>query len=391
MTLRQNPSQSLAAARGAENRNAQEERGGSLSVIVPAKNESASLPQLLDEITRALRPLREDGKSGLVEFEVLIVDDGSTDETSNVLRGLERLHPELRALRLAANVGQSGAIAAGFQEARGDWVGLLDADLQNDPADLAKLWEAFPVMTRCWGGGSSAKMSGRSGSSAVGRTEFATEFSAKPSRIPVARCGFFRERSHFACRCSTAPSVLWTALDPRRLRTRAGSGQSPTATPRQVALQHLESVNQGDRQPFGSGLAFKEALAVSIALNARRRDAARAVDQTGESRPRERQRGELMTRPPFWLDPTVWMVIGFTGQAIFMSRMLVQWIAAERKRDAVVPTAFWWLSLAGGGITFAYAAFNRDPVIMLAQAMGSFVYLRNLMLIFGKKTNESPL
>ena len=144
MTFRQDPSQTVGLARGNETKAAQDDREGTLSVVVPAKNESESLPQLLDEITRALRPLREDGKSGLVGFEVLIVDDGSTDETSNVLRDLERLHPELRTVRLASNIGQSGAIAAGFQEARGDWVALLDADLQNDPADLAKLWKELP-------------------------------------------------------------------------------------------------------------------------------------------------------------------------------------------------------------------------------------------------------
>lgn len=97
-----------------------------------------------------------------------------------------------------------------------------------------------------------------------------------------------------------------------------------------------------------------------------------------------------MSRPPLWLDPTVWMAIGFAGQAIFTSRMLVQWIAAERKREAVVPTSFWWLSLAGGAITFAYATYQRDPVIMLAQGAGSFVYFRNLVLISRREKRDSP-
>lgn len=143
MTLRQDPSQSLGG-RGTETRWGRDERVGTLSVIVPSKNESAGLPQLLEEIDRALRGLREDPKSGLVDFEVLIVDDGSTDATAEVLDRLERVYPELRSLRLADNVGQTAAIAAGFREARGDWVGLLDADLQNDPADLATLWKALP-------------------------------------------------------------------------------------------------------------------------------------------------------------------------------------------------------------------------------------------------------
>jgi glycosyltransferase involved in cell wall biosynthesis len=75
---------------------------------------------------------------------VIIVDDGSTDATPAVLRELGKEYPELRPIRLAHNVGQSGATAAGFVEARGDWVATLDADLQNDPADLAHLWRALP-------------------------------------------------------------------------------------------------------------------------------------------------------------------------------------------------------------------------------------------------------
>jgi glycosyltransferase involved in cell wall biosynthesis len=117
-----------------------------LSVVVPAKNEAASLPQLVDEITGALRPLcsGEGEESRLDGFEIVVVDDGSTDGTKAVLDGMTAANPELRPLSLAFSVGQSGAIAAGFRVARGDWVATLDADLQNDPADLAKLWLALP-------------------------------------------------------------------------------------------------------------------------------------------------------------------------------------------------------------------------------------------------------
>lgn len=113
-----------------------------VSVVVPAKDEAASLPQLVEEIVRALRTLREGLR--LLEFEVLVVDDGSNDATPAVLRRLSASYPELRPIRLASNVGQSAATAAGIRAARGDWIATLDADLQNDPADLVTLWEALP-------------------------------------------------------------------------------------------------------------------------------------------------------------------------------------------------------------------------------------------------------
>lgn len=115
-----------------------------LSVVVPARNEAESLPRLVDEAARALRPLVHRPESGLSRFELVVVDDGSTDDTPSVLERLARAYPELRPVKLVANVGQSGASMAGFWASRGDWIGMLDADLQNDPADLVTLWNALP-------------------------------------------------------------------------------------------------------------------------------------------------------------------------------------------------------------------------------------------------------
>ena len=77
----------------------------------------------------------------------------------------------------------------------------------------------------------------------------------------------------------------------------------------------------------------------------------------------------------------LWLIIGFAGQAIFTARFLVQWIASERKRDSVVPVAFWWLSLVGGLTLLSYASYRQDPVIIVGQGMGLVVYARNLMLV----------
>lgn len=78
---------------------------------------------------------------------------------------------------------------------------------------------------------------------------------------------------------------------------------------------------------------------------------------------------------------TVWLGIGFAGQGLFTARFLVQWAVSEKKRDSVVPVAFWWLSLGGGLVLLSYAVYRRDPVIILGQGTGLFVYVRNLMLV----------
>jgi glycosyltransferase involved in cell wall biosynthesis len=122
-------------------------RSRSLSIIVPAKNESASLPALVEEVTRAFRPLvaRAEGEGNPLDgFELIVVDDGSTDATPATLARLAERNPELRPIRFAQNAGQSAATLAGFRAARGGFVAILDADLQNDPADLARLWDALP-------------------------------------------------------------------------------------------------------------------------------------------------------------------------------------------------------------------------------------------------------
>lgn len=82
-----------------------------------------------------------------------------------------------------------------------------------------------------------------------------------------------------------------------------------------------------------------------------------------------------------WTDSTLWLVIGFTGNAIFFSRFLVQWIASERAGRSYVPIVFWWLSIAGSVVLLLYALHRRDPVFTLAYLPNSVVYVRNLMLI----------
>ena len=76
-----------------------------------------------------------------------------------------------------------------------------------------------------------------------------------------------------------------------------------------------------------------------------------------------------------------WVVLGFIAQALFSMRFLVQWIASERAGRSVIPVAFWFFSIGGGLILFGYALYRRDPVFILGQGLGTFIYVRNLMLI----------
>ncbi|OLC16156.1 MAG: Lipid A biosynthesis, N-terminal [Candidatus Rokubacteria bacterium 13_1_40CM_69_27] len=77
----------------------------------------------------------------------------------------------------------------------------------------------------------------------------------------------------------------------------------------------------------------------------------------------------------------VWLGIGLLGQALFSARFLVQWLATERRRQSVVPREFWYFSVGGGLTLLAYALHRLDPVFILGQGAGLFVYARNLYFI----------
>ena len=77
-----------------------------------------------------------------------------------------------------------------------------------------------------------------------------------------------------------------------------------------------------------------------------------------------------------------WVVLlGYAGQALFTMRFVVQWIASERAGKSVIPIAFWFFSIGGGLLLFGYALYIRDPVFILGQGFGVFVYLRNLYFV----------
>jgi glycosyltransferase involved in cell wall biosynthesis len=112
------------------------QRSPTITVVVPVFNEEESLPTLQAEITGALEPLAR-------PFEVVYVDDRSDDRSLSILRELQRRDDRIRVIGLRARAGQTAAMAAGFDHARGEIVVTLDGDLQNDPADIPRLLDAL--------------------------------------------------------------------------------------------------------------------------------------------------------------------------------------------------------------------------------------------------------
>ena len=90
------------------------------------------------------------------------------------------------------------------------------------------------------------------------------------------------------------------------------------------------------------------------------------------------------------LRETIWILVGFGGQCLFMMRFLWQWIQSERLGRSIIPVAFWYFSLGGSLILCAYAIHRRDPVFMTGQALGLFVYTRNLLLIRRERRTAPP-
>ncbi len=86
----------------------------------------------------------------------------------------------------------------------------------------------------------------------------------------------------------------------------------------------------------------------------------------------------------FW-----WVMFGLFGQLMFSGRFIVQWIASEKARRSTVPLAFWYFSMGGGVILFTYAVYRADPVFILGQSLGLFIYSRNLYLIYRERRENA--
>ncbi|HIP54517.1 MAG TPA: lipid A biosynthesis protein [Sulfurimonas autotrophica] len=90
-------------------------------------------------------------------------------------------------------------------------------------------------------------------------------------------------------------------------------------------------------------------------------------------------------------EEVTWLIIGFLGQFFFSMRFIIQWIISEKEKKSVIPMAFWYFSLLGGTTLLAYATYRGDPVFILGQSLGIFIYARNIYLIYHEKPRTNSV
>jgi len=305
-----------------------------LSVVFPVFNEEENVPILLEEIDVALR-----GQPW--SYEMVAVDDGSTDRSFEILQQSRAKYPNLRVISFVKNSGQTAALDAGWRGARGTYVVSLDADLQNDPADIP------PMMRARQSAGHAAEAD--SISHRQRRAQLDHRRSHHRYRMLIKASQTRSDRS--SCALHRHAPFSADAHSHARIQSRGDARESPTAKIWRLEIRCNES--RGAR----TGRLFRGSLDVQAHF-----------ELQGETR--------VVTFDQLWL------AFGLLGQLIFGARFVVQWIASERKQESHIPIVFWYLSIVGGIITTAYAIHKRDAVFIIGQGAGLVVYVRNLMLIY---------
>src|SRR3989338_1267239 len=127
--------------------NIEKEQEVYLSAVIPEKDEAESLPKLYENINETLT------KAGIASFEIIFINDGSRDNSQKIIEALHKKDNRVKGIELRKNFGQTAALAAGLEYAKGELIVTMDADLQNDPADIPrmieKLDEGYDIVS-CW-------------------------------------------------------------------------------------------------------------------------------------------------------------------------------------------------------------------------------------------------
>ncbi len=339
-----------------------------LSVVIPAHNEAENLPRLVQEVHESLH--------AKLPYELVVVDDGSTDETPKVLLQLAKQYPTLRIIRHESSCGQSTALSSGVRAASYSIIATLDGDGQNDPSDIVGMLETW-------------------------RSQ------ADPSLTLIA--GFRQKRNDTRWRLIS--SKIANGVRSRMLRDQTpDSGCGAKLFPREAFLQfpyfdHMHRFLPALMRRLGGEV-------VSHVVNHRPREKGSShygtlgrlrvgiVDLMGVAWLMHRTRVPVFVSPlsavpllskkdqPMTAEQA-WVGVGLFGQLMFTGRFLVQWIASERKKQSVIPHAFWYFSIGGALMLLAYAIYRQDPVFILGQSLGLLVYLRNLQLIHKPKNDSA--
>ena len=319
---------------------------------MPVRNEAENVVPLIAEITAAL--------DGRWAYEIIYVNDGSSDATGERLNALMKQHGNLRQLRHATSSGQSAAVRSGVRAARGAIVATLDGDGQNNPAFLPDLVAAIEN-----GGGRVGLVAGQR----VGRKD--TGFKKMQSRIAngVRNAILHDGTRDTGCGLKAFPREVFLSMP-----YFDGLHRFLPALVRREGFD-IAYVDVIDR-PRHSGVSnygFFDRLWIGIMdlfgvwwLIRRKKPTPVATEVTLISLT------ELLGLSARCFRRQVRLLAGarFDRAGLFTVRFLVQWIASERAGKSVVPVAFWFFSIGGGVLLLIYALYRRDPVFIAGQALG---------------------
>ena len=324
-----------------------------LSLAIPVHNEEANLRPLWTEIQALLETLP-------LAAEVIFVNDCSTDGTSAILEELLASDPRVRVMDHPKNEGLTAALNTGFRAARGDVIGMLDADMQNPPAEIAKLFQALPGHDMVIGWRKDRddpwlkRVSSKIGN---GYRNWRTN-----ERVHDTGCGLKVFRAAIL-----RDIKLYNGMH-RFLPTLARmEGYAVTEVP----VAHRP--RGGGTSHFGVWNRLWKGLSD-----------VRTIRWMWKKPPAEGRRGAT-TPLVSWVAPLVafqlFDAVGWVGQACFLLRTLSQWVASERARKSVLPASFWWLSLAGTAALLVYQWHRNDPVFLVGVLINGAIYVRNLLLM----------